>query len=245
MAKKLVIDPGHGGDDPGALGYGLQEKNIAFDIALKLRNKLANYADVRLTRTTDTFVSLAERALYANRVGADLFLSVHVNAGGGTGFESFIYTAAWEETQRLRDIIHKEIADFYRRAGFPDRGKKKANFAVLRETAVPAILLENLFIDRREDALKLKEDGFREEVAGAIAQAVTKALRLEGPAKPPVPPPQPPSQPPTHWAIRDFQRLKDAGLVFGEHNLDANVTWGEMAATLARLLDKLDSGANI
>jgi len=230
MVKKLVIDPGHGGHDPGAVGYGLQEKSITFEIALKLREKLDNYMDVSLTRNGDNSASLAERAGFANRTGADLFISLHVNAGGGTGFESYIYPNASVESRRLSEALHRAVAEFYLRQGFPDRGLKKASFAVLRETVMPAILLENLFIDRQEDMLKLRDPVFREAVAAAIAGGVAKIFGFEIPGELP--------QQSPHWAYQDFLRLKNAGLVRDDHDLDAPITWGEFSAVIARLMEK-------
>ena len=169
MVQKIVIDPGHGGTDTGANGFGLQEKTINLDIALKLMEKLRNYADISMTRNTDVFVSLPDRAKLANKVGANLFLSIHSNAGGGTGFESYIYNAAATENQQLREVIHEEVAVFYAQSGFVDRGMKKANFEVIRLASMPSVLLENLFIDTKSDADKLKDPAFRTAIAGAIA----------------------------------------------------------------------------
>lgn len=234
MTKKVVIDPGHGGQDTGAVGFGLQEKNINLDIALHLRGLLANLADVSMTRSSDTFISLSERAALANKLGADLFVSIHVNAGGGTGFESFVFTNANAECRKTGEVLHKEVSGFYTQNGFTNRGLKTANFAVLRETQMPSTLIENLFIDTQKDAERLKEPGFREEIARAIAGGIMKVLDLHAPAPQPAPQPVPPP-----WAVENFNRLMQAGLVTSQHNLDAPVTWGEMSAVIARLLDKL------
>lgn len=239
--KKIVIDPGHGGKDRGSVGHGLQENNICLDIALKLQEKLANYADITMTRSTDVFVSLSERAAVANRIDADYFIALHVNAGGGSGFESFTYRKSSAASERIRSVIHKEVAAFYESNGFPDRGAKKADFAVLRNTKMPSILLENLFIDTTADAAKLKDSVFRAKLAGIIAEGLIKALDLK-PQDQNQPPDQPLDRPPDlppHWAAGDFTRLQKAGLVNSAHNLDSPVTWGEMSAVLARLLDKL------
>lgn len=241
MSKKVVIDPGHGGNDSGTVGFGLQEKDINLDIALQLRTKLAHFADVTLTRSSDIFISLSERAAIANKLAADFFISIHVNAGGGTGFESYVYINANEETEHLHDIIHKNVADFYKINGFIDRGQKNANFAVLRLTNMPAVLLENLFIDEPTDVAKLKDARFRTKISEAISTGVIKSLNLMGTT--PLPIPQPTIQPsliPNHWAKEDFQKLIEAGLVQDQHNLDSFVTWGELSATLGRLLDKLN-----
>jgi N-acetylmuramoyl-L-alanine amidase len=245
MTKKIVIDPGHGGHDPGAEGFGLQEKNISLDIALKLREKLAHYADITMTRSSDVFISLSERAAIANRISADYFIAIHVNAGGGKGFESYTFTKGSAEGENIRSIVHKEVAAYYQSNGFPDRGMKKADFAVLRGTKMPSVLLENLFIDTQADALKLKNSSFRAGVAQAIAGGMIKALNLQEqnqspvPTPTPTPAPVPVPVPPPHWAAADFARIQKAGLVNSAHDLDSTITWGEMSAVLARLLDKL------
>ncbi len=104
---------------------------------------------------------------------------------------------------------------------------------MLRNTKMPSILLENLFIDTTADAAKLKDPVFRANLAGIIAEGLIKALDLK-----PQDQNQPPDQPP-HWAAGDFTRIQKAGLANSAHNLDSPVTWGEMSAVLARLLDKL------
>ena len=177
---------------------------------------------MRMTRNTDAFISLSERATFANAAKADLFVSVHVNAGGGTGFESYVRNNATQENIRISQIMHKEIADFYKIKGFPDRGMKNANFAVLRETAMPAILLENLFIDHQKDADSLADPAFRKEIAKSISLGIIAALDL---AK------QEPSQ---NWAAPSFQRLMDEGLVSSQHDLNSTVTWGELSAVISR-----------
>lgn len=186
MTTKIVIDPGHGGNDPGSSGAGIQEKNINLDIALNLKRILVEYAEVKLTRESDIFISLGDRSALANNYGADLFMSIHVNAGGGTGFESFIYSYAKSETDTIRQVIHKATAAFYSGKGFPDRGMKRANFAVLRETLMPALLLENLFIDNPVDVEKLKDAEFRKHAAEAIAQGVITALKLTKTVRTPI-----------------------------------------------------------
>ncbi|WP_418791661.1 N-acetylmuramoyl-L-alanine amidase family protein [Phosphitispora sp. TUW77] len=235
MAPKIVIDPGHGGYDPGAQGYGLEEKTVNLDIAQKIRNKLVNYADVSLTRNSDVFVGLSERAVFANKLEADLFVSIHVNAGGGTGFESYIYPDASIESRDITGNVHRLVAEFYLSSGFPDRGLKEANFAVLRETNMPAILIENLFTDTKKDASRLQDPLFRDEIAAATVKGIIRALHLA---------PQQPETPP-HWASEYFKRLEDAGLVNSKHNLDSPVTWGEFSAVILRLVDKLNESVPV
>jgi N-acetylmuramoyl-L-alanine amidase len=179
---KIVIDPGHGGGDPGAVGNGLQEKDITLHVGLGVAYRLeTEYEDVQVlrTRTGDGTVSLQERTDKANSFGADFFLSVHVNAGGGAGFESFRHPSAGERTKTLQYAIHDEIMKFYKQYGRPDRGKKTANFHVLRETEMPAVLIENLFIDNSQEADLLRTVAFRNELIDVITRAVAQALSLK------------------------------------------------------------------
>lgn len=165
---KWFVDPGHGGRDSGAVGNGLQEKNVTLAIAKKIKSiaeREYEGVQVRLSRSSDVYLSLNERTRMANSWGADLFTSVHINAGGGTGFESFIYNGNYSgkaQTDRVRSFVHDEIV---KQTGFRDRGKKQAIFHVLRETRMTAHLTENGFIDNASDASKLKSDAFLEKIA--------------------------------------------------------------------------------
>lgn len=136
--------------------------------------------EVRLTRSTDAFISLSERAKRANSWGADIFVSIHVNAGGGTGFETYTYpTTDLNQTSILQKVLHTEIVESIRKYGsIVDRGLKKANYAVLRETTMSAVLTENLFIDTVTDAEQLKKENFLHEVGEAHARGIAKYLDL-------------------------------------------------------------------
>lgn len=177
---KIVIDPGHGGRDPGAVGYGLREKDIVLIISKNIREILLQEyegVEVLMTREDDTFVELSDRAKMANDWGADYFMSVHVNAGKGTGFESFIHSSQSFASVAAQNIIHGEIMKAM--PGISDRGKKQANFAVLRETKMPAILTEVLFIDNPTDASKLKDPAFLEAVARGHVNGLERAFGLK------------------------------------------------------------------
>ncbi len=179
----LFIDPGHGGGDPGAVGNGLREKDLNLDIALRLRNILnSEYKNVQvvLSRDRDQSLELIDRTNMANRLNADYFLSLHINAGGGRGFESYIYNGkVSDKTINAQQIIHDHVAKgLAQKYGVRDRGKKRANFHVLRESKMPAILLENLFIDNPQDAQLLNNPQFRQDLARLIAEGVAKAFNL-------------------------------------------------------------------
>ncbi|MCL5289814.1 MAG: N-acetylmuramoyl-L-alanine amidase family protein [Bacillota bacterium] len=245
MEKKLVvIDPGHGGRDPGAIGNGLLEKEITLMLARKIAKRLGFYdVEVRLTRDDDTYLSLDARAFFANNLKADYFLSLHVNAGRGTGFESFIYNGpVGANTSSLRSIIHNNIAAFLKDYGVADRGKKAANFAVLRETNMPAALLENLFIDTAKDASLLKDDKFIRGLCDAITKGLAESLRLTSLPKPtptPAPTPPPTAVPPVWDPQKEIQKLKESGLLANDHPADAPVTWGEFATVINRLVNRI------
>lgn len=181
MKTKIFIDPGHGGRDPGAMGYGLKEKAVTLSIALKIRNILNDEYEghsIKLSRTTDQTLSLKQRTEMANRWQADYLLSVHINAGGGTGYEDYIYQTLANSTQtsQLRSIMHAEVM---KSTGGVNRGKKKANFHMLRESKMSAILTENGFIDRQSDAAKLKTEAHLNKIARGHVNGLVKAFKLK------------------------------------------------------------------
>jgi N-acetylmuramoyl-L-alanine amidase len=177
---RIVLDAGHGGRDPGAVGNGLREKDLTLTIVRHIGRLLSEYegVEVHYTRTDDRFLELSERAEIANKLKADYFISVHINAGGGTGFESFIYNGnVSNATVAYQNVIHAEIMKAI--GNVRDRGKKRANYAVLRQTNMPALLTENLFIDNAGDAAKLKSEQFLLQVAHGHVQGIVKAFGLK------------------------------------------------------------------
>ncbi|HEU5141119.1 MAG TPA: N-acetylmuramoyl-L-alanine amidase [Bacillales bacterium] len=185
--KTIVIDPGHGGKDPGATYQGHLEKVLNLKLALQVREKLLGHYRVKvlMTRTKDHFISLEERTNFANRHDADYFCSIHHNAGGGTGFESYIYEGrVVDQTKKAQNRIHRTIIQELSEYNIENRGQKRSNFHVLRETEMSAILLEMLFIDTKRDLRLITDSGFRENAASAIADGLAKALNLSASEKP-------------------------------------------------------------
>lgn len=177
---KLYLDFGHGGNDPGAVGNGLKEKDLTLKIGKKINSLLKEYEGitVKMSRSTDKTLSLKQRTDEANKWGADLFLSVHINAGGGTGFESFIYNGTVSSnTVKYRGIIHDEIMKLLKNVR--DRGKKKKNLHVLRESKMSALLTENMFIDTKSDSNKLKKQSFINDVAKGHVNGIVKLFNLK------------------------------------------------------------------
>jgi N-acetylmuramoyl-L-alanine amidase len=184
---KIFLDAGHGGKDSGAVGMGLKEKDLTLSIVKKIGKLLGEYEDVKVlyTRTDDRFLELAERAELANKAKADFFCSVHINATpSGTGFETYVYNEASSKSVAYQNVIHPEI---YKQLGkVKDRGKKRANYAVLRHSNMPAILTENLFIDNAADNQLLKQDSFIDKVAQGHVNGFEKAFGLKKKPEPKV-----------------------------------------------------------
>lgn len=183
MSKfKLFLDAGHGGHDSGAVGNGLKEKDIVLEVCQRVDNYLAkHYPDIEsvLSRNDDTFVELRDRTSKANRLKSDCLVSVHVNSASATsanGFESFIYTTDDEDTKSyaLQQKLHKNLAGLWIEKGRRDRGKKKANFHMVREFKGAAVLVELGFIVNDKDAVLLKSAAFLQQNAEAIADAVAQ-----------------------------------------------------------------------
>lgn len=170
---KIVIDPGHGGDDPGAVGpTGLQEKDIVLKVSLKVRDLLESYGyTVVMTRTTDVYLSLQERCDIANNSQADLFISIHNNSfsdPSANGTETFSYFPNDTGGQVAKSIQSKLIDAL----GLRNRGHKTSDFYVLRNTNMPAALTELAFISNpREEAL-LNTDEFQTKAARAIVDGI-------------------------------------------------------------------------
>src|SRR5699024_9051438 len=177
---KLYLDIGHGGSDSGAIGNGLKEKDLTLKIGKKINELLQSYdgITVKMSRSTDKTLSLRQRTNEANSWGADLLLSIHINAGGGTGFESFIYNGSVQNnTPKLQNNVHGEIMKVLK--DVLDRGKKKANFHMLRESKMTALLTENMFIDTKKDADKLKKQSFINQVAQGHVNGIVKMYGLK------------------------------------------------------------------
>jgi N-acetylmuramoyl-L-alanine amidase len=178
---KIFIDAGHGGTDAGAVNSaaGLTEKTINLDIATRLNTRLqALGATTLMSRTTDTFPSLASRVTASNNFKANIYISVHVNAGGGTGVETWVHDNASSNTVKLAQSVNQVLAS---RLSATSRGVKKApsqrnnqNIYVI-DPAVNkawAILPEVLFLDNATDIPKLQSSTYRQAAAEAIATGV-------------------------------------------------------------------------
>jgi N-acetylmuramoyl-L-alanine amidase len=179
----IVLDPGHGGSDPGAIGKsGLREEDVNLAVALKAAEILQEQGvKVVLTRTSDTYVELRARAEMANSYGAAVFVSIHCNASlkldvGGTATYTFARDSlAYQQEERLRlaRLLQEELVAAL---GLRDLGVFQENFAVLRYTQMPAALVEIAFISNPSEEQLLADPGFRERAAAAIARGIVRFL---------------------------------------------------------------------
>jgi N-acetylmuramoyl-L-alanine amidase len=183
----VVLDPGHGGRDPGAIGpTGLREKDVNLKIALYASQWLRNSnVDVLMTRTEDVDVSLADRCAIANRAGADCFVSVHCNAfqdPNVRGTEVYYYYGS-QRGRRLAESLLKEVVAL----GFRNRGVKEAGFYVLKNTAMPAALVEVAFISNPNEEAWLANPTNQEITGKAIAKGICNYLSVPFKEKVPLP----------------------------------------------------------
>ncbi|MCC3376706.1 N-acetylmuramoyl-L-alanine amidase [Cohnella sp. REN36] len=177
---KVVIDPGHGGYDPGAEGAsGDEEKDFTLSLSQKVADLMRQEPEtfeVHLTRTDDTFVDLAERPALANELGADAFLSIHGNTfvedTSVSGTESFYYN---DGSQELAEAVHQPLLEAL---GFRDRGVKKESLQVIRDSEVPAALVEVGFLTNPAEEAQLLQEETQDRAAEAIVKGLRRFLEL-------------------------------------------------------------------
>lgn len=176
--RVVVIDPGHGGPDPGAIGIGgLREVDIVLPISLQVASLLEQQGvQVVLTRNSDRDLDLDPRVQIAERANADLFVSIHANAislsrPDVNGLETYYYSP---QGGRLAQVIHNTLV---RETGMNDRGVRRARFYVIRNTSMPAVLVETGFVTGAQDARLLSDPNFRSRMAVAIARGILQYIQ--------------------------------------------------------------------
>ncbi|NQP27867.1 cell wall hydrolase [Streptococcus suis] len=189
----VYIDPGHGGRDSGASYGGVHEKNLALSVSNKLRDNLVQRGiNVLMTRDGDYDVDFkTERSRMTNESNADLFISIHFNATGAgvsnsSGIETYWYQYDPEYQPKINKEMHnnptrlaeseilanKVQESLIKETGAVNRGVRRETFAVLRETAIPAILVELGFMDNPSELQVIKQDSYHTRLAKALAQGV-------------------------------------------------------------------------
>jgi N-acetylmuramoyl-L-alanine amidase len=179
---KVVIDPGHGGPDPGAVGIGgLRETDVVLDVCLQLARLLqARGVQVLMTRTSEVDVDLPPRVSLANNSRADAFVSVHANALSldrpeVNGIESFYFEGAGAPSRSLAAALQQQMLAIS--PGSPDRGVRTARFFVIRRTVMPSTLVEMGFVTGTLDAPRLADPTYRRRMAMALAAGVLNFLQ--------------------------------------------------------------------
>lgn len=180
----VVLDPGHGGSETGALSMGIQEKDLNLDIAKKLYSLLkAQGVKVYLTRDDDSYVGLYDRSDYANSINADLFVSIHNNATDSSGVNGTM-TLYYPGTAKTKNnLTGKQIASIVQDELTSTLGTKdlgiisRPHLAVLRTTNMPAILAEVGFMTNIYELRKLMSDDYRQKAAQALDDAIMKVIK--------------------------------------------------------------------
>ncbi|CEP81543.1 N-acetylmuramoyl-L-alanine amidase [Paraclostridium sordellii] len=174
---KVFLDPGHGGYDSGALGFGRKESYLNLEVAKRVERKLqAQNIEVVMSRKTDEFISLGKRAELANNYGADVFVSIHQNSAenqSANGIETYYHPDKKGYKPLALDIQNKAI----KITGARDREVKSSNLAVLRESNMPSALFESGFITNENESYKLADPSYQDKLATGIASGIEKYLR--------------------------------------------------------------------
>lgn len=178
-AKVVVIDPGHGGGDPGAVGInGLQEKVVVLSVATQVAEQLRRQGiNAILTRTDDREIDLAPRVAKAEGVKANVFVSIHANAISLSrpdinGLETYYYAS--KEGYKLARAIHSSVL---KGGTIQDRGVRQARFYVIRRTSMPSVLVEIGFVTGAQDAARLASAAQRTKLAESITQGILNYLQ--------------------------------------------------------------------
>lgn len=178
MGYIFGIDAGHegvgNGLDPGAIGNGYYEANITLAVALALKEKLLRYKDVEVVmpRETHKSNSLSAKTTFFNKYNCNFVLSIHVNAGGGTGAEMYVYKAGTPCSIIAAPILNAYIS----KTGLRNRGLKEGNLHMVRETKDPAGLIELFFIDTKADTDKMAKA--IDTMAQGLLEGYIKAFNL-------------------------------------------------------------------
>jgi N-acetylmuramoyl-L-alanine amidase len=193
----VVLDPGHGGQDSGAMCGGMLEKDLTLDVARRI-DRLLNSEGIAtlMTRVGDSYVSLADRAAFANRVRNCIFVSIHFNEDNqpvATGVETYYaahqitagsFLASWlpflwrpfsdspnAESQDLAGLIQEALVA---RTRALDRGTQARQFFVIANVTSPAVLIEGGFLTNKEDISKLATEDYRDQIAAAVADGILR-----------------------------------------------------------------------
>ncbi|WP_209020939.1 peptidoglycan-binding protein [Evansella clarkii] len=176
--KVIMLDPGHGDTDPGAIAGGMRESELVLDISLRAKRLLENQgATVIMTRSTDVFLTLSQRASLANGSNADVFVSVHANAFNGTANGTETFWNNRNQAANSEKLAHTLQNATVQKMGTNYRRVDQANYTVITSTRIPSALLEVGFMDHSGDAAKLRQSSYRDRSAEAIVEGLINYFR--------------------------------------------------------------------
>lgn len=184
--RTIIIDPGHGGIKPGAISKnGIKEKDINLEVSLKARDILESLGyNVLMTRDDDSHIGIWERVNFANSTDADLFISFHANAHGNTSIKGVqvLYCPAYKGNKNDVDQypFAKSIMDFYLKGtGAADKGIiQRADLPVVRETKMPAVLVEVGFMTNEEEELLITDDKYQDKIVDSVAKGIENYFEI-------------------------------------------------------------------
>lgn len=238
--KKVFLGVGHGGSDPGAVGY-IEEADTNLQMALACRDFLVAYGvDVKMSRTKDEDDTVNEEVAECNAYGPDLAVDIHNNSGGGDGFEVY-HTIYGGTGKTLAQNIEKHV----KAIGQNSRGVKTRQgnngdyYAFIRETVAPAVICEGVFVDTKADAAQADTLAEQQAFGVAYAKGILDTLGLsydepedDGTQDTPAEPELPAKE---HWAQPYYDSLIAKGVRIDETRFDDPITRGEVFALLDRI----------
>ena len=174
----IIVDPGHGGKDPGALArWGtMNEKDIVLDVSLKLAKELKDRgANVIMTRETDNFIELNDRAYFADIHNANLFISIHADAHKDNSVSGATFYIARSPLRKSRHIAESLETSFDSKY-ISNKGIRNADYRVLTKHSRPAVLVECGYITNKQDAYRLSTKWYRRKLVNALADGIEKAF---------------------------------------------------------------------
>lgn len=244
-ATKIIIDPGHGGSDPGAIGVnGIQEKVINYDVSIKVRDMLnkAGFETV-MTREDDRYISLSDRIRFSNSQDADLLVSIHSNshtnpsARGGlilyydSRYPQSSYPASPEmiHYSPISKLFAQTVLDTYiKTTGLQNRGLVPSSVYMVRKGNIPSILVETAFVSNWEDASLLADDSKRTLMAKGIAEGIINYTKIIFPDTV------------NHWARESILEMNKRGWLQGYRNYyqpNNPLTRAEFISLMNRVFD--------
>ena len=173
----VIIDPGHGGKDPGAVVGDVYEKNINLAISLLVRDNLSEYENIKIsmTREDDSYISLGERVELANKIQADIFVSIHANALEDLSYSGLFtfYPPNKPSSKKIAELIQSAVSSS---TGAINRGVRSDSFYVLSKTDMPAVLIETGFMTCPEELILLTDREYQIKLANGISDGILSAV---------------------------------------------------------------------